>query len=299
LKTLTETTAVPEPRREISSIDQLLDAACDIAALPQVVMRVINLTMESKTTAAELERAIGTDQALAAKMLTLANSSYYGLPRRISSLREAVIFLGFKTVRQIAMAVTTFNVFLGKADTLSLSRRALWRHSLDTAQCARLVSTRLHASDREKFGSEEAFTGGLLHDIGKMAMDQYLHTPYLMAMTQAAEGNIRFADVEQYVLPFTHSAAGAALAERWNLPPALCECIACHHAPRAAQINMSLTATICLANEITHALNDGCDRLKAAEVLEERLRMNADELQAAAALCRIELDKGLCLLSFV
>ena len=128
--------------------------------------------MDPKATAADVEKIVGIDQALAGRILALANSSYYGLPRRISSLREAVVFLGFKAIRNLAMTITTFNLFLGKRDSASLARRTLWRHSMDTAQCARIVTSRLHPSDRETFGTDEAFTCGLLHDVGKLALDR-------------------------------------------------------------------------------------------------------------------------------
>ena len=110
-------------------------------------MRVIDLTADPKATPADLERVIGMDQALAAKLLTLANSSYYGLPRRISSLREAVVFLGFKTLRNMAMTITTFNLFLrpvGRGITgapcglAAFGRHCPVRQSRSRACCRRL-----------------------------------------------------------------------------------------------------------------------------------------------------------------
>ena len=129
------------------TLDDILDGAGELAALPQIVMRVIDMTADPKAIPADLERVIGMDQALAAKLLTLANSSYYGLPRRISSLREAVVFLGFKTLRNMAMTITTFNLFLGRADADSLIRRAIWRHSVDAAQCAKVITALLPPGD--------------------------------------------------------------------------------------------------------------------------------------------------------
>ena len=129
----------------LEELEQILDGADDLPALPQVVMRVLDLTVDPKATTADLERIIGMDQALAARILELANSSYYGLPRRISTLREAVVFLGAKTLRNQAATITAFNSFLGRSDTPALARRALWRHSVDTAQCARVITGLLPA----------------------------------------------------------------------------------------------------------------------------------------------------------
>lgn len=281
------------------TLEQILADAGDLAALPQVVMRVIEISSDPRASAAELERVIATDPVLAAKTLTLANSAYFGLPRRLSSLREAVVFLGFKSVRTLALAVTTFAVFMGKSDTDALVRRAVWRHSLDTAQCARTLTTLLPPSVHESFGAEEAFTAGLLHDIGKMALDHSRHELYVSLEVQAKQEGTRYFEVEAHALPLGHGLIGAALAQHWNLPPPLCEAIAFHHTPRAAQINPRLTATISLANEIAHALAQDCAddpdclalRIHAEEVM-PLLRLSGDALPSLMAACRLDLAKG-------
>lgn len=291
------------------TIDALLNSAGELAALPQVVMRVIDLTGKPNVTATDIERIAGTDPALAAKILTLANSSYYGLPRRLSSLREAVVFLGFQCVRNMAMAITTFNMFLGKSDEASLTRRAVWRHSLHAAQCARTVTTLLPAAVQETFGAEEAFTAGLLHDIGKMVLDGSQPALYKSLDAVCKGRGLRFHEVEAQILPFGHALLGAALAQRWNLPPALCEAIAFHHTPRAATLNPRLTAAVGFANEVAHFLEAReLDSLVAPEdwaALWERteesaipLRIQSDTVPRFVAACRGELSKGLSQLSF-
>ncbi len=281
------------------TLEQILADAGDLAALPQVVMRVIEISNDPGASAADLERVIATDPALAAKILTLANSAYFGMPRRLSSLREAVVFLGFKSVRTLALSVTSFALFMGKSDADALIRRSVWRHSLDTAQCARTLTTLLPPSVHESFGAEEAFTAGLLHDIGKMALDHSRHSLYVSLAAQAERENVRYFEVEARTLPLEHGMIGAAMAQQWNLPPPLCEAIAFHHTPRAAQINPRLTATISLANEIAHALaqDHAADpdclalRIGAAQVLPP-LRLSGDSLPSFMAACRSELVKG-------
>ena len=288
------------------TLEKILDGAADLAALPQVVMRVMDLTNDPKATAQDLEKIIALDQALAARILTLANSSYYGLPRRVSTLREAVVFLGFKTLRNLAMTITTFNMFLGRADTPALARRALWRHSVDTAQCARVIVGLLHPVAQEAVGADQAYTCGLLHDVGKMALDQSRHALFVAIMQVAIAHRVRYARIEAEVLAFSHGQIGAALATRWNLPPMLCEAIACHHTPRAAELNPKLTAAVCLANEVAHFLEDGADDEEAAQAaLREScreamapLRVSEDGLRAITRACRAEIDKGLSALTF-
>ncbi len=291
----------------LDTMEKILDGATDLAALPQVVMRVMDLTNDPKATAQDLEKIIALDQALAARVLTLANSSYYGLPRRVSTLREAVVFLGFKTLRNLAMTITTFNLFLGRADTPALARRTLWRHSVDTAQCARVIVGLLHPATQEAVGADQAYTCGLLHDIGKMALDQSRHALFVAITQISGAHHVRYSRIESEVLAFSHGQLGAGLATRWNLPPMLCEAIAFHHTPRAAELNPKLTATVCLANEIAHFLEDLPlpDEATAQAALYEScrevmfpLRISEDGLHTMTRACRAEMDKGLSALAF-
>ena len=296
---LTEQPFTEQPKKaSTDTLEDILDGAGELAALPQIVMRVIDMTADPKATPADLERVIGMDQALAAKLLTLANSSYYGLPRRISSLREAVVFLGFKTLRNMAMTITTFNLFLGRSDAESLVRRAVWRHSVDAAQCAKAITALLPAATQEEVGTDQAYTGALLHDIGKMALDTSRHAVFTALVGMAQTKKVRYSLLEPQALPFGHGEIGAALAARWNLPPMLSEAIAFHHTPRAAELNPKLTATVCLANEIAHFLQDGpaeTDAVLHAACAEAviPLRISETGLHSMARACRAELDKGL------
>ncbi len=300
--TVSETSGNP-----LTTLEQILDGAADLAALPQVVMRVMDLTTDPKATAGDLEKVIGMDQALAAKILTLANSSYYGMPRQVTTLREAVVFLGFKTVRNLAMTLTTFNLFLGRSDTPALARRALWRHSIDAAQCAHVVVGLLHPTAQEAIGADQAYTCGLLHDVGKMALDQSRHALFVAITEMSRAHHVRYSVIEAQAFAFSHSQIGATLAARWNFPPVLCEAIAFHHTPRAAELNPKLTAAVCLANELAHFLEEapGSEEDAAEAALHEAcheamfpLRVSEDGLRAMTRACRTELEKGLSALAF-
>jgi len=291
----------------LDDLEEIIQADNELAALPQVVMRVIDLTDNPKATASDLEKAIGMDQALTARILTLANSSYFGLPSSVSSLREAVVFLGFKTLRNMAMTVTTFSLFLGKSDTDSLARRDIWRHSVDTAQCTRIITALLPPPMQKEVGADQAYTCALLHDIGKLALDRSRHELFLTLTQSSQERGIRFFEVEQDILPFSHSLIGARLAERWKLPLMLCEAISYHHSPQAAIINPELTASVYLANEVAHfsrlapekdADEENIALLKSCQPAMQILHLNEETLGAMSRACRTELEKGLSALAF-
>lgn len=289
------------------TVADLVDRAGDLAALPQVVMQVIELTGSANATAGEIERVVGSDQALTARILTLANSSYYGLPRRISSIREAVVFLGFKTVRNLAMTVTSFNLFLGKSDAQSLTRRDLWKHSLNAGLCGKLIVSAVPNTGI----SEEVFTAALLHDIGKMPMIQYLPGLFTRAVTAAHDRRVAFHHVEGDFLPYTHAEVGGALATRWNLPPVLVEAIRCHHAPDQAVGDPKTCAVVCLANDLANAFGSAPapgeskparpsgDAPILNEVAIALLEMKADALHRLSAACAAELRAGSALASLM
>ncbi len=289
----------------LESLGQILAESGDPAPLPQVIFRLGQMTADPKATAADLERLIGIDPALAARVLALANSHYYGLSGRISSLHEAVVFLGFKTLRDMTGTITGFNQFLGRGDTPALARRTLWRHSVDTAQCARIIAGGLPAAARDVVSGDQAYTAGLLHDIGKLALDHCRHALFVSLMQMAQVQHVRYHEIETEVMPVGHSQIGAAQAQHWNLPPELCEAIAFHHTPRAAALCPKLTATVCLANEIAHFLEEPNREHAAGEATllascQEAmlpLRIKPEGLKGILRTCRAETEQGLSALA--
>ena len=296
-----------EPVNPMDTLEQIVAGASDLATLPQIVLRVITLTDDPKATAPDLERLIAMDQALAVKILALANSSYYGLPRRVSTLREAVVFLGFRTLRELATTISTSSLFLGRGDVPALARRALWRHSIDAAQCARVIVGLLSPDMREAVGAEQAYTAALLHDIGKAALDRSRHALFVSMSRMAELHHVRYSVIEAEVMLFTHGQIGAAMAARWNLPAPLAEAIAYHHTPNAATLNPKLTATVCLANEIARFLETApaSPTPDALALLHQTchealmpLRVSEECFQSMVHACRVELAKGLSGIGF-
>jgi HD-like signal output (HDOD) protein len=285
-------------------LDEIIERAGELAALPQVIMRLIDLTSDPRASAGDVERVVQSDQAVAARVLTLANSSYYGLPRRVSSIREAVVFLGFKSVRNLAMTVTAFNMFLGKSDAVSMGRRDLWRHSLNTALCTRIVCGWMHSTDAASVSAEEAFTAGLLHDIGKMGLDIALPNEYGAAVQAAHQRNLRLHEVESEFLPWGHAAVGSALAMKWNLPALLCDALEHHHAPVDSQVNPQFVAAVSLADEIAETIYEQAQTQQESVIPDIEnsgatiLRFSPDALRGIFTACRLEMEKGLALKSF-
>ena len=157
---------------QTQSVGQVVQKVRDLAVLPQVVHQIIHLTSNPNASAKDLERLISIDQGMSTRVLNTVNSAYYGFSRKIASIKDAVVLLGFKAVRNLAMTVSVFDLFVGKTDRQNLRRGKWWRHSIDTALCARLI-----ASQASGVSPDEAYTAGLLQDIGKPLLDRYGDAP--------------------------------------------------------------------------------------------------------------------------
>ncbi len=274
------------------SPQQVVQSIGELAVLPQVVMKVLDMTSNTRATTQELEDVIGQDQALTSKVLTLANSSYYGLPRRVSSLREAVMFLGFRVVRNIAMTASCYNIFIGKSDSQSLLKRRIWKHSVDTSLLTRLVCA--YAPD---VVPDEAFAAGLLHDIGKTVLEQYYPQAMLQVVQVAERLGIRHHEAEEQILGFNHADVGLALAIQWNLPIALGEALGYHHCISAASAAPRLVAVVAVASEVSNMLEDGAgDEQWEMYVREDALQtlgISTQQMEALLQGCRVEVERSM------
>lgn len=207
-----------EPAPVVNSLSgtaRILNRVSDIAVLPHVVFKVLELSGSTDNSTAVLERAITVDPGFSSKVLTLANSAAMGLSRKVTSIREAIMFLGFRNVRQLAMTIGVFDLFGGKSDRDSMRRRNWWRHSVDTAVCCRYIS--------DKFGrvsAEEAYTCGLLHQIGKTLLDRSGVADY-SEVEERNKFGVSIIEAEEELFGCNHVELAIAATKKWNLPEAL------------------------------------------------------------------------------
>jgi HD-like signal output (HDOD) protein len=194
---------------------ELLEKVDNMAVLPHVVFKVLDVSASEDASPLELERAIIVDPAFSSKVLTLANSAFFGLPRRVTSIREAILFLGFRAVRNLAMTVGTYDMFVGKTDKDSLRRKAWWRQSVDTAVCCKWL-----AFFTRKAQPDDSYTCGLLHLIGKTLLDRFGHGDYERVTIMIENGTPEL-DAESRVFGCNHIDVAISAAERWGFPETL------------------------------------------------------------------------------
>ncbi len=225
-------------------LSTLVDEIHDLPSFPAAIQRATALSQDPKATATDLAAVIQVDPALTAKILRITNSAFYGLSREISTVKEGVVILGFSAVRSLAVAVSAMKMFTGGESTI-FSHEVFWRHST----CSAMVAQQISRLGRLP-GSDEAFTAGLLHDIGKIVLDQYAHQEFiLMLVTLRREAKYDFG-AERRVINTTHAEIGRQLVERWGLPEPLCEAIDNHHTPGRARKQPMLAMLAAVADYI-------------------------------------------------
>lgn len=222
-----------------------------IATLPEVTVKVVELVENPKSTAQDLHKVISTDPALCSRILKVVNSSFYGLPGQIGSINRAIVMLGLNAVKNIAIAASMAKLFRGGDLTPQFSARDLWTHSNITAATAKLVAQSL------KLGfSDEAFLGGLIHDIGMMVEMQYDRNRLTDVLKQLGLDNkgVPCADMmllEQQTFSATHQDFGAGLCERWKFPHSFAFVTGFHHRPlELPHENRTLAALVYVADRL-------------------------------------------------
>jgi len=241
--------AVPDKFRSI------IDGLGQVPTLPAIVARALEILNQPNASAESAARLIGQDLALSAKVLRLANSAFYGIPRSIASVDQAIVILGFQTVRSLVMSASVLKI-LGKGGKSSLDRKMVWRHSVATALASRIVVRKV--GRRLGLDIEAAFMASLLHKIGVLILDGAEHAEYNMILEEAAlEEAQPLPLLERKHLQIDHAALGGMLAEKWGLPEELRDPIAHHLSPATAPTQGELAAVVQLSSYLAESVGFG------------------------------------------
>ena len=230
----------------------IIETTGDLPAMPHVASQVLKKANDPNATAKDLHQIISQDQSLAARVLKLANSSYYARSRAITTLTDAVVIMGFNTVKSLVMASVTRELF----KNFGLNEQLLWVHSIGSAVAARTIARKVRFPK-----VEEAFLTGLLHDIGITVLLLKLPKKMTPILEAVYNGNAEdFRSQEMEVLGFDHAHVGELLAEKWRFSDEIVEAIGLHHRPEEAQANPGLVRITYAANMFCHKLEIGHTR---------------------------------------
>lgn len=229
------------------TLDEVVKGLNDLPSLPAVVMELLSSLDQDDVDISVLAKKVSHDQALTAKTLRLANSPVYGLQVKVTTISQAITFLGFQTTRNLITAAAITGCF-PEGRCAGFDDKAFWRHSIATAACAKVVARRL------RFNQDYAFTAGLLHDIGRLVLVTGYPQLYAKAIAARKASDGYLLDAEREVVGADHIEAGVALAAHWNFSDTMRLAIRHHHDPEAPGAGF-LATIVHVADAIAHALD--------------------------------------------
>jgi HD-like signal output (HDOD) protein len=237
-------------------IESLLDDLGEIPTLPSIATTIMEKTLDSQVNARQIAQMVERDQALAVKVLKVANSPFYRRIKEISTIRGAVVLLGFNVLKSIVLSISVINLFNEK-DKRNLDFYKFWQHSIACAVCAKAIANKVFPP-----AAEDAFIAGLLHDLGKVVADQLIcrEGEYREVLEVMNRANSDIIEVEKSIMGVDHATLGKYLMEKWNLPALLCKTVGYHH--RLAEAGeddqtRKLCAIIHVADIVTNHLGLG------------------------------------------
>ncbi len=227
----------------------------EVLALPFAVVKIIRLCNDRSASASDLEKPVLSDPAIAAMIMQRANSAAYAGVGKATNIQRAVMRIGMRATRNIAASFSVFKLFSSEERSFGFNRIWFWLHSLTTGICAQNLATMLKYRQ-----PEDAFLAGLLHDIGKMVLDDFMNEEFHKALRTANAESIPMCMAEKAVFEANHSYIGSKISEAWGFPPVIAEGIGRHHLYETIAVEsgqLSMGAIVCLANQMAKALRAG------------------------------------------
>ena len=222
-----------------------------LPTLPTVYAQVEEKCADPNVGADQLAEVIETDPSITMKLLKLSNSAFFGFSREIKSIRDAVSLLGNETVKNAVLSISVFEATKDQKESAGLDKKEFWRHSTAVGSAARFIAKKM------RIQREEAFTAGILHDIGKIILDGIYSEFYEPVLASVKEKQLSLFEAESAGLQLNHATLGKELAESWKIPPRLIEPIAHHHTPKSADLDPEIANLVHIGNACARNLGFG------------------------------------------
>lgn len=258
--------------------------------LPDTAVKLMEVINDPSSSVDEIVEVIRYDQAVTADVLKLCNSAYFGLSRSITSLNEAMLRLGTVKVLQLVMSVHTSSILANEQRGYGLDPGVLWRHSVAVALAASIVAQKINLTNVNL-----VFTGGLLHDIGKVVLNEYVAEEFGKILGLVKENRLSFVEAEHQVLGYSHQEIGGKIARMWKLPDPIVRCIRYHHDPGDLETPDPLIDAVYLANCVCLMLGIGLGEdglyYRADDAVMERNHLNERDLEDVGAQTVVDLQR--------
>lgn len=213
-------------------LEKAILRAGDLPTIPLVAIKVMKLIEKENASVDELAKIVAADPAVAARVIKISNSAFYGCQRQIKTLSGAIVILGFNTLKSLVVAASIKEVY----KPFDLFAKRLWEHSFGAALAARIIAINTRLANEE-----ESFLGGLFQDVGKIIMNNLDREKFQTVMQKCSDEGASFEEIEKTVYQFSHDAVGAYVMKKWNFPETLIKAILHHH-----QVNFSTVDDIYL-----------------------------------------------------
>ena len=225
-------------------IDLIMGKVKSFPGIPAIAARLMALLQDPNSSASQIEEILKYDPGLTANILKLTNSAYFGIPSTVSSVKQAIVLLGWKRLSQLVMAMCMSKMMKQRIPGYDLPQGELWRHSIAVSLAAEKLVKALQIKQ-----AEEVFTAALLHDVGKLILGQFVSEDLQEIEEMVAKG-FSFEVAEFMVLGIDHAAIGAQLLRTWSFPEELTSAVHWHHDPESCIKYGTLSEIVHVANAV-------------------------------------------------
>jgi len=258
-------------------IKRIMAQVKSFPGMPATAAKLLRILEDADSTAAQIEAVLRYDAGLTANILKLTNSAYFGIPSKVSSVKQAIMLLGWKRLLQLVMTMCMSTVMKKPVAGYDLSQGDLWRHSLAVSVAAEAVVKALKIPD-----AEEVFTAALLHDVGKLVLGGFVKDELVQINSMVAK-DIPFEVAEYIVIGADHAEIGASILKKWDFPENLVNAVNWHHNPETCENHCILSDIVHIANSIGLRIGFGREpseiQVEPSTLVTDRLGLEAVDLE--------------------
>jgi putative nucleotidyltransferase with HDIG domain len=278
----------------LKMLNRIRVAVDEMPTISPAFNKLTEMARNLETDATELVKLIMLDPVLAAKVIKMVNSAYYGLNNPVNSLAQAVIVLGLNTVKNLAMCTAALDKLIFDKENAPMDPQGFWSHCLATAVGCRMLAMAQEVPANEL---EMHFLAGLLHDLGKIPLIKAVPDVYRVVLAKSMDGQIPLCEIERDGFSFDHAQVGRLLATRWKMDPLLIEAIEAHHAPERMAAVGAMTRRVIVINNLCKKTKIGQSGNGVVEAMAEDaarlLEVDSTLLDRISGQLPSELEKAL------
>lgn len=230
-----------EKTQLIEKAEQMVAKIDDLPTIPAVANQVLQLLDQPDVEIEQVADLMLSDQVMTARVMKMLNSPVYKPASEITSLKRALVYLGLRHIRELALTTSFISAF--EIDAGAFNVTDFWEHSFGVGMVAKIIAAKVGYRDLEK-----AYISGIIHDLGVVFLSNYKRDDFLAVLDSIKDRPVKLADEEIRKFGTSHCEIGFCMARKWNFPEVYCEVIACHHDPEQAAIDPILCAIVNLAD---------------------------------------------------